>query len=689
MSTSRFYFLPLALCLCLLYNATDARPRRGSAKKSVAGARAAGSEAKSGAGLQETVNIYVDGHQRKTIHLLQLNSIRYCAFSSLGLTAAPTPQRAKAKSGKKTRTASALKIFDKSTTPTTSDNVLISGHRIATAPGSFFVRAESNDQQRVLQLTVPTILVAKTILVPYPQFFDALASIGLCEVNERKRSISWTENSTGPVGDTPRSGRTAAVNPLTPVEQLVEQTKSKDVELRRSSSKQVETSDSHSNSQSKTAKATKTTKTSKSAIDTDQPDESPVVAPDQESSVPMRYQLPGDLKRRELDDTAGLSINRLELKSSDGSVRSFQDMLASIAFLSSPHAVRVKTISTEVSGSHTTIRFHAEKAFPESPTVEFERGVIRLVFPACVNAVKDLAVIRKLNVAGVRSGLEEGAQVYTIALKSADRSVRLELSSDEEAVLHIGPKAAVPSETTPAAHSKWNLDCIVIDAGHGGKDGGAESINGHYEKDITLDIALKLRDEIRKRMPETKVVMTRSTDVFVELDKRGEIANKAGGKLFISIHCNSTPTRPTNASGFETYILSPAKTNTAVEVAKRENAVIRLEEKSDRYIGLNDDQLIVATLAQNSFVKLSSTFAALVQKNMKVCTSMCERSVNQAGFIVLIGASMPAVLIETGFVTNAKDEKTLTTTSGQQKIAKGVAAAVKEYAATYAKMLKN
>src|SRR5437016_14273254 len=132
-------------------------------------------------------------------------------------------------------------------------------------------------------------------------------------------------------------------------------------------------------------------------------------------------------------------------------------------------------------------------------------------------------------------------------------------------------------ETKPNLPAHPHLDVIVLDAGHGGKDAGAIGTNGYMEKQATLAIIRKLGKLIEKEMPGVKVVYTRKDDTFIELYRRGEIANEHKGKLFISIHCNSTPQKPSHASGFTTYILRPGKTDAAIHVASRENAVIKYE----------------------------------------------------------------------------------------------------------------
>ena len=255
----------------------------------------------------------------------------------------------------------------------------------------------------------------------------------------------------------------------------------------------------------------------------------------------------------------------------------------------------------------------------------------------------------------------------------------------------VGNTAAVigvPS-TSSAADARWSLDVIVIDAGHGGKDVGAEGVNGAYEKDVTLAIARKLRDALRRELPKTKVVMTRETDEFIELYRRTEIANDAGGKLFMSIHCNSMPSKPHPAHGCETYILRPGRNDDAARVAQRENASVRFESSTKQYQSMTEDQIIVATMAQRSFVRFSESLASAVQSEVTTACPLADRGVSQAGFFVLVGASMPNVLVETGFLSNTADAQYLASPKGQSTIATALAKAIARYARDYQRTLNH
>ncbi|KAB2850085.1 MAG: N-acetylmuramoyl-L-alanine amidase, partial [Ignavibacterium sp.] len=230
---------------------------------------------------------------------------------------------------------------------------------------------------------------------------------------------------------------------------------------------------------------------------------------------------------------------------------------------------------------------------------------------------------------------------------------------------------------------KWEFDVIVIDAGHGGKDAGAVGVNGAKEKDINLSIALKLGKLIEENMKDVKVVYTRKTDIFIDLYKRGKIANENNGKLFISIHCNSTPKKPTDANGFEVYLLRPGRTKEAIAIAEFENSVIQYEENPNRYEKLTDENFILVSMAHSSYMKYSEKFAEYLHKEFVKHPGLNSRGVKQAGFYVLVGASMPSVLIESGFLSNSGDAKHLSSDSGQQKFAEYVFNGIKKYRESY------
>ncbi len=240
------------------------------------------------------------------------------------------------------------------------------------------------------------------------------------------------------------------------------------------------------------------------------------------------------------------------------------------------------------------------------------------------------------------------------------------------------------ASTIAKQKKKWKLDVVVLDPGHGGHDPGAIGIIGTREKDITLGIALKLGDMIEKELPDVKVVYTRKTDRFVELYRRGQIANENEGKIFISIHCNSTERKPSSANGFEIYLLRPGKTEDAIQVAEKENAVVKLEKDyEDRYQQLTEENFIILTMAQSAYVKQSERFAEMLEETLSAQMDGKRQPVKQAGFYVLVGASMPNVLLETGYISNIKEERFLRSPAGQKKVATAILNALKGFKNEY------
>ena len=233
---------------------------------------------------------------------------------------------------------------------------------------------------------------------------------------------------------------------------------------------------------------------------------------------------------------------------------------------------------------------------------------------------------------------------------------------------------------------QWNLNTVVLDPGHGGKDPGALGKYGTKEKDIVLDISKRL-GRLLERKAGIKVIYTRDEDVFVPLMDRTKIANESNGKIFLSIHANAHSNR--NIQGFETFLLSPGKNDDAIEVASRENSVIKLEEKVSQYENLTGENLIMATMAQASFMKESEDLAAKIQIELGKNLKTPNRGVKQAGFLVLIGASMPNVLIEVGFISNPSEEKMLKQNSYKEKIAQAIFEGIKQFKYSREKILEG
>ncbi len=222
---------------------------------------------------------------------------------------------------------------------------------------------------------------------------------------------------------------------------------------------------------------------------------------------------------------------------------------------------------------------------------------------------------------------------------------------------------------------------VVIDAGHGGKDGGCL---GSYskEKDVALSISLKLGNYIKENFKDVNVIYTRKTDVFIELYERAKIANKANADLFICVHVNAGGK---TAIGTETYVMGLHKTEANLRVAQRENASILMEDnyetKYESFDPNSPESYISLVLTQNAFLEQSVTLASEIQNQFEKRVGRVNRGVKQAGFLVLHQTSMPSVLVETGFLTNAEEEKFLNSKVGQDYMASAIYRAFKSYKA--------
>lgn len=230
---------------------------------------------------------------------------------------------------------------------------------------------------------------------------------------------------------------------------------------------------------------------------------------------------------------------------------------------------------------------------------------------------------------------------------------------------------------------------VVIDAGHGGHDSGCLGKNSK-EKDIALGIALKLGRYIEDNFSDVKVIYTRKTDEFVELHERAAIANNAKADLFICIHCNSAcfldkrkrEVCNSETHGVESWVMGLHKSEANLEVAKRENEVVLMEKdyakKYDGFDPNSPEANIIFSLYQNTFLDQSLRMATYVQREVKA-KGRAVRGVKQAGFLVLFKTSMPSVLIETGFLSNADEEAFLASNAGQEKMASAIFKAFKSY----------
>ncbi|MEO5673534.1 MAG: N-acetylmuramoyl-L-alanine amidase [Chitinophagales bacterium] len=225
----------------------------------------------------------------------------------------------------------------------------------------------------------------------------------------------------------------------------------------------------------------------------------------------------------------------------------------------------------------------------------------------------------------------------------------------------------------------YRMKTVVLDAGHGGHDTGCRGAFSN-EKDVTLDIVLKVGALIKQTYPYIKVIYTRSTDEFIELYERADIANRNDADLFISIHCNASKSH--DAFGTETWLMGLKKSDGNLEVSKRENDVVLLEnDYQQHYEGFDPNSpmgYIILSMNQNAHLNQSIALASKVEAQFKD-DGRISRGVKQAGFLVLWRTTMPSILIETGFLTNRNEEKYLNSESGQNEIAQAVLNSITNY----------
>ena len=221
---------------------------------------------------------------------------------------------------------------------------------------------------------------------------------------------------------------------------------------------------------------------------------------------------------------------------------------------------------------------------------------------------------------------------------------------------------------------------VVIDPGHGGKDFGA-SVGNAREKDIVLDLALRLGNSIKSKYPDTKVIYTRSTDVFIPLHERARIANKNKADLFISIHVNGAESR--SPYGTETFVLGEDRQNDNFDLVKKENSVILLEDdyttSYEGYDPNSPESNIMFLAVQSEYLDQSIMLASAIQEQFRLKAKRLDRSVKQAGFLVLRQVTMPGVLVETGFISNTEERNYLLSENGKSELSDAIFNAFEVY----------
>jgi N-acetylmuramoyl-L-alanine amidase len=351
--------------------------------------------------------------------------------------------------------------------------------------------------------------------------------------------------------------------------------------------------------------------------------------------------------------------------------------------------VNLTNVSIESKDNGTLIKINSTKQFKKTDiALKVTNGWLHVevyggkVEPATIKNAKTSGIISSIDVI-------EFDQLVSLAFKLKKSIISKELVFDQNSndiLVNLRTNEKLDSDKITKMElekqkNEWLIDTIVLDAGHGGHDPGALGNNGLQEKDITLAVTIKLGQLIQKNLPDTKVIFTRQTDVFIPLWERTKIANEHKGKLFISLHCNSNNNKKVN--GIETYFLSADmdKNKQAQEVVLKENASIKFEKAEDqkRYEGIN---FILATMAQSAFIRQSQHFASTIQNscaNLLKPLGLKDRGVKQGRFWVMVGATMPNVLVEMGFISNKSEGTFLKKNATQMKIAQAIFEGIKKY----------
>lgn len=210
------------------------------------------------------------------------------------------------------------------------------------------------------------------------------------------------------------------------------------------------------------------------------------------------------------------------------------------------------------------------------------------------------------------------------------------------------------------------LDVIVLDAGHGGKDPGTiGDFTGVQEKNIVLPITMKLGKMIEERYPSIRIIYPRSTDEFVEVRERTRIANQNLAKLFISIHANHKKVEESQKKGLEIYLLNKERYPEAIQITMKENMQLVFQQLGNDTL----DSFIFSSLVQDGYTRYNEYLASIIEVNMLGFTELESRGIIQAGNWVTLGASMPSVLVETGYLSDENDEKYLSSDRGQDDVA--------------------
>ncbi|MCB9366610.1 MAG: N-acetylmuramoyl-L-alanine amidase [Calditrichaeota bacterium] len=318
-------------------------------------------------------------------------------------------------------------------------------------------------------------------------------------------------------------------------------------------------------------------------------------------------------------------------------------------------------------------------------TVEAVRGKEHVTSPSCLTIFEIGNGFAEVNESFVQlsSSVESWDGSLWLPLANLDElfptTVELSEGGDIIRLLGIadssgGPVTLLENEEPAKQRGVWQFGKVILDAGHGGKDPGGRGPDGMVEKDVVLDIVRRAEQSLTAL--GIPVVLTRRSDQFLTLGQRTRLANAEAGDLFVSVHCNSYED-PT-IGGAECYILKPARSERAVAVAAKENQVVELERDAEQYEALTEENFILLSMATSQYLNDSERWSDILLKKLTSEARLKNRGVDQAGFYVLMGASMPAILLECGYMTNPDDLLVLGTERGRQRIADAIADSIVE-----------
>jgi len=345
----------------------------------------------------------------------------------------------------------------------------------------------------------------------------------------------------------------------------------------------------------------------------------------------------------------------------------------------------IVSIDVETKNNGSSIHLHTNEQFEESDiSTSFRHGWLYItILGGKVDTVQTSTNTKKGIVDKIAAfQFDKSSQIsFKLDREIDDKSVSIKDNEIIISVWHTVASGLALNNAVTLSREKWLIDRIIIDPGHGGKDPGAIGPKGTKEKDLTLDIAKRLKRLLEENL-HVEVFLTRDDDYYVGLRERTQFANKNDGKLFISIHANATRNR--NVRGYSTWVLGKSKTNKALEVAEKENSVIEFDESYTEY---KDASYILNAIAQNSYLNESLDLADIVNDHLKTRTNIEQwgKGVYQAGFFVLVGASMPRILVETAFLSNPYEERKLRTRTFRQKVALALYESINNFKRKYEK----